>query len=262
MVQVNLPTLLFLGVFGSTTSFAKPLSILIDPGHGGRDRGAVHAGVAEADLVLQIGLKLETYIKEDSHFLVNLTRRGDHFVGLDTRSALARNSKADLVLSLHVNSSPEPKAKGAEFYFQNQLPPDEEALFLAAKENQASEIVGPPQLRSDHLSPAAPPNREVQVILEDLVHNQNIRKSAELARRLYLGWQGPRKAPGYSLRQAPFRVISTSGAPAVLVEIGYLTNTEDASELTQAEASQQIAQGLYRSLVNYREFIDTRPHAF
>src|ERR1035437_6359211 len=118
---------------------ANTLNVMIDPGHGGRDHGAVKNGILEANITLKVGLKLFDLLKKDRRFHVQLTRSNDDSISLYRRAQMAKSKKADVFLSVHVNSSPDLHAKGAEFYFQNQLPPDQESMFLAHRENITGE---------------------------------------------------------------------------------------------------------------------------
>lgn len=133
----------FAAVFFSTVfADAKPLHIILDPGHGGTDVGANHDGLKESEIVLKVSRQLALLLKKDQRFKVTLTRQSNETVSLTERSTLARSVKGDVFLSIHANSSIEAKPKGAEIYFQNQLPPDEESRFLASRENKGIEVAG------------------------------------------------------------------------------------------------------------------------
>src|ERR1035437_6847281 len=120
-------------------TFAASLTVMIDPGHGGRDHGAVKNGVFESNITLNVSRQLRDLLKKDRRFQVLLSRDEDTSVSLYRRAVLAKTKKADIFLSIHVNSSPDLRAKGVEFYFQNQLAPDQESMFLAHQENVAEE---------------------------------------------------------------------------------------------------------------------------
>jgi N-acetylmuramoyl-L-alanine amidase len=253
--------ILFFILVAGRGAFSRPLVLLLDAGHGGKDRGAVHNQLEECDIVLNIALKLEQRLRHNPHFKVVMTRKTDRFVPLPTRAAMARNVHADVLLSLHLNSSTEKKAKGAEFYFQNQLPPDEDSMFLAARENleDQSEMSIDESL---HEVQDIPPDKEVRLILDDLVRNERVRTSSELVKALISEWRGQKKSLAYSVKQAPFHVISEVNMPSALVEIGFLTNAEEAERLGSGPYQDEVAQGIYRGLVNFKDFIDSRAHAF
>lgn len=122
-----------IGQSGSMST-QRPLRVLVDPGHGGQDAGAMRGDIKEADITLKLAQKLKSVLEERG-FKVTLTRDRDATVSLENRAQVANNGEHDLLLSLHLNSSPDSRAKGKEFYFQNQLPVDEESMFLASQEN-------------------------------------------------------------------------------------------------------------------------------
>jgi N-acetylmuramoyl-L-alanine amidase len=237
-------------------------TVVIDPGHGGKDRGTVRHGTAEANVVLDIALKLEQEIHtSDPSAKVILTRRSDRFISLEDRGFLARSSHADVLLSLHVNSSPLSRAKGAEFYFQNQLPADEESMYLAARENgeEPREMNLEDSLAS--VKAPLPKDHETRLVLEDLVRNARIERSSQLVRSLLSSWKWLHKSKSNSVRQAPFFIISNVNMPSALVEIGFLTNQEDAERLKSDEYRVDVAKTIYRGLVNFRKVVDSSDHA-
>jgi N-acetylmuramoyl-L-alanine amidase len=253
-------TLFFLALTTSTSAFGY--AVVIDPGHGGKDRGTVRHGMAEADIVLDIALKLENEIHQnDPEARTFLTRRTDRFISLEERGALARSSHADALLSLHVNSSPLSRAKGAEFYFQNQLPADEESMYLAARENGEE----PREMNlEDSLAPIKAPlpkDHESKLVLEDLVRNARIERSSELVRSLLSSWKWLHKSKSNAVRQAPFFIISNVNMPSALIEIGFLTSAEDADRLRSETYRLDVAKTIYRGLVNFRKVVDSSEHA-
>ena len=239
----------------SLNTQASTLTVLIDAGHGGRDRGATQHGTNEADVTLAVTQNLRALLTADPHFRVFVTRDTDQGVSLYRRAQIASIDRAELYLSVHVNSSPDPKAKGAEFYFQNQLPPDEESMFLAHKENvaEAGENVQPIEYEflKEHSYPS-----EVRAIVNDLLDGERILHSSQLAKSLKLSWQGPHKSKSNSIRQAPFYVLNQMRVPSTLVELGFLTNADDYAQLTDPKIQKKMAQDLYRGILSYKESID------
>src|SRR5690606_9647077 len=131
---------IFAFAFLSQSLFAAPFKVVVDPGHGGTDAGAVgkqnSTDIKESTITLAISKLLANRFKQDSNIEVILTRESDSSLNLNQRSKIAKQSKADLFISVHANSSTDISAKGAEVYFQSQMPPDEESLFLASRENE------------------------------------------------------------------------------------------------------------------------------
>src|SRR5690606_10272779 len=110
-------------------------NVILDPGHGGSDLGARYHGVIESEIVLKISKMVRDQLKYHDEIKVLLTREGNQFLTLEARADFAHAQKGDLFLSIHCNSSSDSRARGTEIYFQNQLPPDEESLFLAHLES-------------------------------------------------------------------------------------------------------------------------------
>lgn len=234
------------------TSFASDmrLHVLLDPGHGGRDHGTTKDGIHEADITLSVSQRLFAHLQKDSRFQVELTRDEDRSLKLNERSKMAKDSHADLFLSIHVNSSPDTHARGAEFYFQNQLPPDEESMFLAHRENDAGESDS--KQTYDFTEKNSYPS-DVNAILTDLLDSDRILRSSQLTKTLKLAWRGTRKGQSHTLRQAPFHVLSQICTPSALVELGFLTNREDFKMLTDPRLQEQMAEDLYQGLIHYQE---------
>lgn len=237
-----------------TASPAKALHIVIDPGHGGTDNGAVYGKTKESDLVLLVSQKLKILLEKNSDFKVSLTRINDVGLSLPARVKFAEERKADLFVSMHANAALDSRARGIEFFFQNSLPPDEESLFLASQENQIStdssdlyQISG-----GDDLSRAG----DVAAIIEDLKRQHRMHESLRFSYTLTRSWNEAPRSTSVTIKQAPFYVISKTSMPAVLVEIGFLSNPQELRQLTNNQYQQDIAQKIYSALVSYKEKID------
>jgi N-acetylmuramoyl-L-alanine amidase len=239
----------------SLSLHAASLTIMIDPGHGGKDKGTMKNGVFESNITLAVSRALVGLLKKDQRFHVLLSREEDTTVSLYRRAQMAKTNRADIFLSIHVNSSPDLRAKGAEFYFQNQLAPDQESMFLAHKENVAEEGEKVEPITYDYLDKNnyAP---EVAAILSDLLDGDRVLKSSELSKSLKLNWRGTRKSKNNSVRQAPFYVLNQMRTPSTLVELGFMTNADDYAELNSPATQAKMAEDLYHGLVAYKESID------
>ncbi|MCB0414360.1 MAG: N-acetylmuramoyl-L-alanine amidase [Bdellovibrionales bacterium] len=236
---------------------AAPLKILLDPGHGGSDHGAQKNGVRESVITLQVTQKLLHLLKKDDLFHVEMTRTNNSSVSLFSRAEQARKMYADLFISLHVNSSTNPNAKGAEFYIQNQLPPEEESLFLAYKENNEDDD----QSRIKNWPLAFVKDYEsldinIKNILHDLNRFHTIKTSSSLAKLMVQNWPGIRKSKKYSIKHAPFYVITNINVPALLIEIGFLSNPKEARLLSNNNYQNKIALGIYTALREYKKTLN------
>lgn len=234
---------------------ANPLAIMVDAGHGGIDRGTTRAEIHEAEIALNVAQHLQRLLKRNRQFRVLMTRNADQTIRLNDRSRMAKSSQADIFLSIHVNSSPDPRARGAEFYIQNQLPPDEESMIMA---HQEENLEGPKSTQSLTYTflDGSSHSKDVRSILKDLLDSSRVQMSSELSRSLRLNWNGPRKSQTSSIRQAPFHVLSHMRVPSALVELGFLTNSDDYRILVDPFQQKKMAQDLYNGLVAYKESLD------
>lgn len=232
------------------------MDILLDPGHGGRDRGTQRGSYQEANITLQVARRLAQKLKNDPRFHVTMTRNSDQYLSLSKRTHDVLQHKADIFISIHVNSSPDPRAHGAEFYFENQLAADEASMFLAHQEDMEEDHQLPivyPFLRKTAMS------SDIKPIVKDLLDTDRIYRSSELCKTLKVHWRGHRKSKVNSVRQAPFYVLSKITVPSTLVELGFLTNDNDLKALISPHYQDLAAQSLYEGLVAYyKESMDKR----
>lgn len=235
---------------GKTVSLARQLGlgverIVIDPGHGGRDPGTyIKGGIKEKNIVLRLAKVLAAKIEERLDCEAILTRNRDVFMSLERRTALANMKKADLFISLHVNSYKQKGVHGVETYFLN-LATDARAVMVAARENATSE---------KNIS-------DLQQILNDLMLNTKITESSRLAREVQRGMIGGANK-GYSgvrdlgVKQAPFYVLIGAEMPAILVETGFITNTRERKRLLSKKYQENLAEGIVSGIERYIESIE------
>jgi N-acetylmuramoyl-L-alanine amidase len=223
--------------------------VIIDPGHGGNDVGAIRGHIRESDISLAVGKKIREELKNNQSLRVSLTRESDTTVSLAQRSSMARRLKGDLFISIHVNSNLDPRVKGAEFYFKNQLPPEEESLFLANRENEAlSETV----IDSDsNERPAG-----LAAIKEDLETTYHLYISRELGRSLRAYWQNDLGISNAKVRQGPFHVISQVPMPSLLIELGFVSNASESRWLSDPSVQGQLATHIAKAILEIKEKMD------
>ena len=214
--------------------------IVIDAGHGGHDSGTVGpGGIEEKQVVLDVALRLGKLLKQRLGADVIYTRDNDTFIPLETRTAIANKAQADLFLSIHANSSPDPSARGVETYYLNfTTSPD--ALEVAARENAVSD-------ESIH---------ELSDLVKKITLKDKIDESREFAadvqKSLYSDLEdGNRGLRDRGVKKAPFVVLIGANMPSILAEISFLTNSDDARELQQPAYRQRIAESLYRGVERY-----------
>ncbi|KAF0221794.1 MAG: N-acetylmuramoyl-L-alanine [Geobacteraceae bacterium] len=222
------------------TAIGKIRRIVVDPGHGGHDPGAVGGGGArEKDVVLQIGLKLAKKLREGLGLDVVMTRSTDVFLELQERTAIANQVGADLFVSIHANAALSRTISGIETYYLN-LAKTEKAAQLAAKENGTS-------LEKVSL---------LQAVLFDLMANYKINDSAHLAEEVQKALY--RKAGGqYSgvknlgVKQGPFYVLVGATMPSILVETAFLSNEREEERLKDAQYQETTADGILEGIKGY-----------
>ena len=190
--------------------------VLIDPGHGGRDPGApaVSGATSEKMLTLAMARELRDLLAKRGRVRVALTRDDDRYLTLDQRAALAGRVGASLYLSLHMDSAPNPLARGATVYSLSDVASDAEAARLAGRENQAG-------------SASFANKGSVEAILADLALREQMTASAELASRFVRKAQGRVLLRPEPHRFALFHVLKQAEVPAILFEAGYVSNADD-----------------------------------
>jgi len=224
-------------------SFGQPViairTVAIDPGHGGDDEGARGAGgVKEKDLTLAVARRAKGIIEARLGVRVLLTRDDDRNVPIDERTAVANNNKADLFISLHANASMRPATAGA-------------AIFCAAFDKdaaQASTAGG-----ADRVPTFGGGSRDIELVLWDLAQTRHLDQSTAFADLLELQFRNRVPLVAHPVDRLPLRVLESANMPAVLIEMGYLTNP-DQEKLLGSEAFQNaLVQGLYEAIVKYRD---------
>jgi N-acetylmuramoyl-L-alanine amidase len=220
-------------------------TIVIDPGHGGKDPGCyISDEIQEKDIVLDLAKKLKGRIEANLGCGVFLTRTEDIFLPLDERTAFANVKKADIFISLHVNSHKQGDIFGVETYFLN-MATDERAVMLAAKENATSE---------KNIS-------DLQSILNDLMLNTKISESSKLAYQVQDGvMTGIKKSfktnKSLGVKQAPFYVLIGAEMPAILIETGFITNPTERKRLLNDKYRETLADGIVDGIDAYIKSID------
>ncbi len=225
-------------------------TIVIDPGHGGQSIGAVGpGGVTEKDVTLDIAVRLRELIFRRIGLQVFLTREADVDVPLDTRTEKANNLDADLFISIHANSYRLNEVRGPETYFLSASASDRLAQEIARTENR--EPTGQPE--SPQPSDTVQADPSLDFILWDLAQTQHLRASSLLATSIQSDLSAVWRLRDRGVKQAPFRVLTGATMPAILVEVGYLSNDHDASRLADPFFRQQVAEALLSSLNSFRE---------
>ncbi len=215
-------------------------AIVIDPGHGGDETGAKGSqGIVEKNITLAVARRLKAALETRLGVRVLLTREGDQTVPLDQRAALANNNKADLFLSLHANASLRPSVSGAEVFFLSLAEYGDEAMEAARAQAETLPVLGGG-------------NRDIEVVLWDMAQARHIEQSAAFARSIEASLREHVPMSPRALQQAGFRVLVGANMPAVLVEMGFLTNPQQEQRLASDDYQNAVVQALVDGIVRYR----------
>ena len=222
--------------------------VVIDPGHGGEDPGAIGPGkTMEKDIVLKVGEKVVHSLSQKKEVKGFLTRKGDYFVELQDRKRIAGDYKADLFVSLHTDASFNTYARGSSVYCLSLSgATDQAAKTLADKEN-LSNILGGVSARPPSISE----DRDRDEILLDLTQNHSLRESFRFAESVLQDIKAVNGLKYPSYRQANFVVLRAPNIPSVLLEIAYVTNKEDERLLRQTAFQERVAGTLTTSIMRY-----------
>jgi N-acetylmuramoyl-L-alanine amidase len=225
--------------------------IVIDPGHGGIEEGAKGpTGLLEKDVTLDLAQRLEALLDRDPDITVVLTRDDDRLVGLDERTAIANYNSADLFLSIHINASRRTNARGAETYFLSAEATDDEARTLAALENQATGV------SEESLRDREQERDSLELVLWDLAQNQYLAESSLLAESMQAQLNDLGRTPDRGVRQAPFRVLMGATMPAILVEVGFISNPEEEQLLRSLAYRNQVASAMAGAVYEFLERLE------
>ena len=221
--------------------------VVIDPGHGGKDVGAISKkNIYEKDITIKIANRLKSLLEDNLKIKVYLTRNNDEFVSLRNRTKFANEHNADIFISIHANSSKYLSITGCETFFYEKDASDEQARLLAELENKGE------------LQENDEPENPLEFILMDMAKSELIELSYNLADIIQKNYVTSVKSRDRGIKQAPFKVLMGAGMPAVLTEIGFLTNKRDASKLQSKEYLENISHALFKRVKKYKEITDIK----
>ncbi len=224
----------------------KEMIIVLDPGHGGKDPGALgRKGTREKDIVLKISNHLRNLLEKKTNAKVFMTRDSDVFIELKDRAAFANQHKADLFVSIHINSHPQRSIKGLELYHFGEAS-DPRALEVAARENG---------------TPLEDNGPAWQFILADKLHDKKIEDSQEFAwttKKALVKYLKPYyKVKDHGVKTAPFFVLRMTTMPAILAEIAFISNPTEEKLLKSSTYQQRMAQGIFEGIKTYIQPLQT-----
>lgn len=241
--------------FFSLTARAAPsgeFTLVIDPGHGGHDNGAVYSGTREADLVLKIAQQLETQIKKVTNWRVLVTRDRDHFISLSDRVKVAREGHADLFVSLHANSAGRnEKVHGTEFFFHEVDPQGTSIVDAGLSKNRDLEIS-----ENGATGATKAKDQDLRLILDSLMKQGLAKQSLRVSKQLYSVWKESNEMSLARLKQEPFFVLAKNATPSVLIEVGFMSHPQEVKKLLNSDYQDRIVKKVASALVRYKESLD------
>lgn len=217
--------------------------IVIDPGHGGIDPGAIsHKKTKEKDVVLAYGQALRDALQKSSNYKVILTRDSDQFISLEERVNIARENKADLFIAIHADTVDEKDVRGTTLYTVSDKATDAEAEALAQKENRADIIAG---------IDLGNQTKTVSDILINLAQRESKNQALYFAKKAVAKLQPYARFTGKPMRSAAFVVLKAPDVPSVLVELGYLSSVEDENLLNSVDWRNNMATAMAHAVNDY-----------
>ncbi len=227
----------------------RDIIVVVDPGHGGKDPGAVGAkGEREKDVVLSIAQMLAKRLKKEKGFDVKLVRNDDFFVPLRKRVAIARQHKADIFISVHADAAPRLTASGASVYCLSEGgATSATARFMAQRENGADLLGATSLLNLKDKDPM------LAGVILDMSMNATIAASLQLGSTVLGSLADITTLHQKRVEQAGFAVLKSPDVPSILVETGFISNARDSQRLVTARHQQAVADGLFKGLQRYFE---------
>lgn len=227
----------------------RDIIVVVDPGHGGKDPGAVGAkGEREKDVVLSIAQMLAKRLKKEKGFDVKLVRNDDFFVPLRKRVAIARQHKADIFISVHADAAPRLTASGASVYCLSEGgATSATARFMAQRENSADLLGATSLLNLKDKDPM------LAGVILDMSMNATIAASLQLGSTVLGSLADITTLHQKRVEQAGFAVLKSPDVPSILVETGFISNARDSQRLVTARHQQAVADGLFKGLQRYFE---------
>lgn len=219
-------------------------TVVIDAGHGGKDHGAIANGVREKDVTLAVARKLGRYLEDQLGLDVVYTREDDRFIELKERGHIANQAEGKLFISIHANAARSRAAQGTETYFLG-MHKNEAAQSVMERENSVIQYESDPDQYRDY--------DEQKLILQTLAQSAYMRKSEELAGEIEGQFADRVGRRSRGVKQAGFYVLWSASMPAILVELGFLTNPREAAFLRSDAGQTYLASAIFRAVRDFKQ---------
>lgn len=222
----------------------RMVTIVVDPGHGGEDSGAIGArGSKEKDVVLAIGKRLKAKIEQQPNMRVVMTRNADFFVPLGTRVQKARAVQADLFISIHADAFVQPTARGSSVFVLSEKGASSTAARWLAKRENAADLIGGVNIKKH--------DRQLASVLLDLSTTAQIKNSMKLGNAVLNEMRGINRLHKGSVEQAAFAVLKAPDIPSILVETAFISNPEEEAKLNNDAHQENIANAILNGVKKY-----------
>ena len=237
----------FLMCVGSTV-YAQDFKVVLDAGHGARDFGATRGNYVEKKIVLDVTLKVGELLKKDKNINVIYTRKTDVFLELRERTEIANQEKADIFVSIHANAVKNaPNAAGTETYVMG-MSKNASNLEVAKKENAVITLEDNYQTNYAGYDPSRPES----LIGLTLIQEQFITQSIELASKIQTRFTNDADRKNRGVKQGPFWVLHGAFMPSILIELGFLSNSEEGEYLNSEEGKNEMARCIANAIIDYK----------
>ena len=221
----------------------KKFIVFIDPGHGGKDPGAIgQLGTLEKDITLKASILLSNMLRKNKQIIPVLSRKKDVYLSLRKRTLLAKKNQADIFISIHADSSHNKKASGISVFSLSERASDKEAQILAQKENEVDNFFGNNKKIKDPL---------IFGTLIKMFQREAMNDSSFLARKILSNLEKTKLAVNRGHRFASFSVLKSYDMPSVLIEIGFLSNKQEEKKLLNSKYLNELSAGLAVAIQNY-----------
>ncbi|WLD24811.1 N-acetylmuramoyl-L-alanine amidase [Flavobacterium dauae] len=238
----------FLMCVGSAV-YAQKFKVVLDPGHGDQDFGAVRGNFAEKKIVLDVALKVGDLLKKDKNIELVYTRKTDVFLELRERTEIANREKADIFVSIHANAvANAPSATGTETYVMG-MSKNASNLEVAKKENA---VITLEDNYETHYA-GYDPSRPESLIGLTLMQEQFITQSIELASKVQTRFTNDANRKNRGVKQAPYLVLHGAFMPSILIEMGFLSNSEEGAYLNSEEGKNEMARSIANAIIDYKK---------
>ncbi|WP_300491840.1 N-acetylmuramoyl-L-alanine amidase [Flavobacterium sp.] len=249
-IKFNFISSIFLLLFFHT-AFAQnntKFKVVLDPGHGGNDFGAVYHGYVEKNNALNVALKVGKLLEKDPNIQVIYTRKTDVFIELDERANIANRNDANIFVSIHCNANKNLAASGTETYVMG-VTRNASNLEVAKKENAVVTMESDYKMKYDGYDPNSPES----LIGMTLLQEEYIEQSIDLAARIQDGFENGLGRKSRGVKQAGFLVLRKIYMPRVLIEMGFVSNKDEGSYLSSDNGQEELAKAIADAITGYKK---------